>query len=400
MFEKLFKQRPTLARHCAGPLLQERRRFLTYLAGRGLPPNALRRNANDLLRITDVLSLARRPGENISSDEIVRKVKNKRSSLISCAKRWLRFLGRLKQEPVPTIPYAKELDAFADYMRDERCLSSSTAKNRSRFLQRFFIQLGKPKRCLRAIGAAQIDEALLRMVNDGNYTRGTVRTCAQNLRAFFRFAEAHGWCKEKVAETIRSPRTFTQASLPVGPSWNDVKRLLAMTEGGRPIDVRDRAILMLLAIYGLRSGEACRLGLNDFDWEQELLSVTCPKTHRRRIYPLIRPVGNAVLRYLREVRPHSTHRAAFLALRHPFQPLRSATGIVDRRLRRLGLCLPHYGPHILRHACATHLLGHGLTLKEIGDHLGHRHPDTTRIYAKVDMSGLRRVADFDWGGLL
>ena len=74
--------------------------------------------------------------------------------------------------------------------------------------------------------------------------------------------------------------------------------------------------------------------------------------------------------------------------------------MVRLRLHALGAVLPHYGTHVLRHACATHLLERGLTLKEIGDHLGHRHPDTTRIYAKVDLAGLRRVADFDLGGLL
>ena len=62
--------------------------------------------------------------------------------------------------------------------------------------------------------------------------------------------------------------------------------------------------------------------------------------------------------------------------------------------------LAHYGPHALRHANATHLLEQGLSLKEIADHLGHRHPDTTRIYAKVDLAQLRQVADLDLGGLL
>jgi integrase len=38
----------------------------------------------------------------------------------------------------------------------------------------------------------------------------------------------------------------------------------------------------------------------------------------------------------------------------------------------------HYGPHALRHACATRLLAEGLSMKEIGDHLGRRKADTTR----------------------
>ena len=74
--------------------------------------------------------------------------------------------------------------------------------------------------------------------------------------------------------------------------------------------------------------------------------------------------------------------------------------IVGRRLRALGVSLPHCGPHSLRHACASHLLSEGLSLKEIGDYLGHQHADATRLYAKVDLTGLRQVGDFDMGGLL
>jgi len=78
----------------------------------------------------------------------------------------------------------------------------------------------------------------------------------------------------------------------------------------------------------------------------------------------------------------------------------SVGGMVSRRLHALGLTLPHYGAHVLRHACATHLLAQGLSLKEIGDHLGHQSPEATRIYAKVDLASLRMVGDFAMEGLL
>jgi integrase/recombinase XerD len=85
----------------------------------------------------------------------------------------------------------------------------------------------------------------------------------------------------------------------------------------------------------------------------------------------------------------------------PIQPLRGSSlwTMVAKRLRPLGLALKHQGPHVLRHACATHLLAQGLSLKEIGDHLGHRLPKTTAVYAKVDLSALRQVANFTLGGL-
>jgi hypothetical protein len=44
-------------------------------------------------------------------------------------------------------------------------------------------------------------------------------------------------------------------------------------------------------------------------------------------------------------------------------------------------------------------MAEGFSLKQIGDHLGHRSAYATRIYAKVDLAGLREVADFDLGGL-
>jgi integrase len=199
-----------------------------------------------------------------------------------------------------------------------------------------------------------------------------------------------------------SPRVYRFQGIPTGPSWEDLKRLLATAQGDRPADIRARAVLMLLVIYALRSGEVAGLQLNDFDWDRELLTVRRSKAQRARTFPLCRLVGDAVLRYLRQVRPRSARREVFLALRAPFGALTSDAvhHLVSTRLRALGLSLPHYGPHTLRHACAAHLLAQGSSLKEIGDYLGHRDPESTRVYAKVDLAGLRAVGNLDPEGLL
>jgi len=177
---------------------------------------------------------------------------------------------------------------------------------------------------------------------------------------------------------------------------------LATTEGDQPKNIRDRAILMLLLVYGLRSGEVCALRLEDLDWERELIQVTRSKRRCTQSYPLTSRVGEAILRYMKEVRPRSTRREIFLSLHAPIHPLvpDSLYQVVRNRLLPLDNSLRHYGPHMLRHTCATHLLAKGYSLKEIGDHLGHRDPETTRIYAKADISGLRQVADFSLKGVL
>jgi integrase/recombinase XerD len=418
MFDQLFKQPQALARQRAGPLTEERLRYLSHLAGQGMARSTLRDVAYYLLVVADFLRLAERPGEAIGHTEIEQKAALWASGLPKSpqgkerpysrtrffwnATRWLEFLDRL-QRPTPQLsPYADLIDAFVEYMHRDRGLSPETIDLRCRTVQDFLHRLGTPPRLLHEITIMQVDAALVQKVVCGGYARVTVQTCASSLRAFFRYAEMRGWCRKGLATAIKGPHVFPQEPLPAGPSWDQVQCLLANTRGDQPADIRDRALLMLLAIYGLRAGEVVRLHLGDFDWVQEALIVRRSKARKPQTFPLCRLVGDAVLCYLRQVRPRSAHREVFLTLQVPFRPLgRSAlTQMVINRLRAMGVSLPHYGPHALRHACATHLLERGLSLKEIGDHLGHQSPETTRIYAKVDLAGLRQVADFDLGGLL
>jgi len=416
MFDQLFTRSAARYRHWMGPLLEERLHYLIHLADEGLSPCTLRHTASFLLVVAARLRLAERPGEVIRRDEInrmaIRWAKrrpqtprwkggcNAKSHFRSYATKWLRFLGRLEQPSAPSSPYAATLAAYADYMLRERDFSPATIRGRCRLAEQFLLYLAAKNLSLAEVTIAQIDELFLQMMSRGDKARVSIRTYTDQLRAFLRYAEMQGWCRHGLACAVQGPRVFTQMSLPLGPSWEDVQRLLAATAGDQPADIRDRAILMLLSVYGLRAGEVRRLLLDNFDWERELVTVTCLKTRRTRVYPLCRRVGDAVLRYLKEVRPHTARREVFLTLKPPARPLDELWPVVARRLRPLGLSIPHCGPHALRHACATHLLAQGLSLKEIGDHLGHCDPDTTRIYAKVDLSGLRQVGDFDLGGLL
>ena len=187
----------------------------------------------------------------------------------------------------------------------------------------------------------------------------------------------------------------------MGPSWDDVKLLIANMDTDRPRDIRDKAIVMLFAIYGFRSTEVSGLRLEDIDWEQNIISVSRVKRRGRQIYPLIPIVGNAIICYLRKVRPQSSFREIFLTLTPAFRPFARGTlyHVTSERMKELGIRSPHVGPHSLRHACATRLVDEGFSLKEIGDHLGHRCSFATRIYAKVDLQSLREVASFDIGGL-
>lgn len=400
MFDQLFKCPVAVVRYRTGPFLEERLAFLRHLVNEGYTRKSLQNNARDLLAISHTFALAGRRRKALTLTEVEVTLADHRR-FFPLAVRWLKFLGRLRQRPVLLAPWAKKIKAFADYMEHEAGLSSVTIHDRCSYVTRFLDRLSVKRGSLHGITPYRIDMAFQKMLEPGGYSRTTIQNWACALRAFFRFADGRGWCPKGLAESIRAPRVFSQASLPLGPSWDDVRRLLAMTEGDQPHNIRARPILMLLAIYGLRRGEVSRLRLEDFYCEHEVFRVVSSKTGRVRTYPLTRSVGDAILRYLQEMRPRSSHRELFLTRRPPSRPLHaSLTGLVGDRLRALNVSLPHYGPHALRHACASRLLATGLSLKEIGDQLGHTDPDSTRIYAKVDLVGLREVADFDMGGVL
>jgi integrase len=152
---------------------------------------------------------------------------------------------------------------------------------------------------------------------------------------------------------------------------------------------------MLLATYGLRAGEVVHLRLEDLDWRHECLHVRQSKTGRPTVLPLLAPVGDAILEYLREGRPTTAAREVFLRAQAPVQPFRGGSSlysIVARRLPKAGVRpAGKRGPHTFRHAHAVRLLQAAVPLKAIGDLLGHTSTASTAIYLKLATEDLREI---------
>lgn len=414
MIEDLFKRPTILARYREGTLATARDEFLEHCAREGYSRSMLRKIAWVLLAVAQHIDIGH---GNMTTQDIERAVDRRvrfsrrpmratesqwtRKMFIHFATEWLRRLGCLQQAPEAQNAFAAQIASFASYMRDERGLSPVTISTRCERLAWFVGGLCPPRDVLAAITVADVD-AFIEWKGKQGWTRASLAALASSLRSFFSFAEARGWCAPGITAVIEAPRLYAREGIPEGPGWDDVQRLLASTSGDRPADIRDHAILMLLAVYGLRRGEVAGLRLDDLDWEGELIHVARPKQRRAQRYPLLPAVGEAILRYLREGRPRCGVRALFLTLDAPIRPLSapSITPVAHAHLSRLGLTLSPRGAHCLRHACASHLLASGLSLKQIGDHLGHRSANSTLSYTKVDLIGLRQVAELDLGELL
>lgn len=414
MFETLFKLPTAVARHREGPHVAERERFLKECAQHGYSHSMLVKiawvlltvapqidsdhgqfTANEIARIVDHRRRVHRPSE------LGKESRWTRDLFLHFTRLWLRSLDRVA-EPAPTpSAFGAEIEEFTRYMRDERGLSPVTITTRCARLSWFFAALRPPRVSIGAIALEDID-AFIATKHSQGWGRASLAALTSDLRSFFLYAESRQWCRPGLAAAIDAPRLYTREGLPEAPSWNDVQRVLAVPVGNSAADIRDHAILLLLALYGLRRGEVATLRLDDLDWESEWIHVWRPKQRRMQRYPLLPVLGAALLRYLREIRPKCEHRALFLALAAPLRPLSasSITAIAHARLTALGVPVSPRGAHCLRHACARHLLDCGFSLKQIGDHLGHRSANATLNYTKVDLAGLREVAELDLRSLL
>jgi site-specific recombinase XerD len=142
----------------------------------------------------------------------------------------------------------------------------------------------------------------------------------------------------------------------------------------------------------LRAGEVTALHLDDIDWRKDRLRIRHSKTGCESFLPLLTPVGEAILAYLRQGRPATKQREVFLRARAPFHSLCAIYHMVEHRLQTAGVTLERkHGPHAFRHARAVGLLDAGVAMKSIGDVLGHRSTDATAIYLKLATSELRAV---------
>jgi len=413
MFDQLFKQPRVIARHANAPFAEERAQYLHYCKQRGDTRATLLLKAREMLWIARKLqrysnleiSMAQLWGvtghwwdrEAACGQKLNGRWTRRRFIDVACA--WLRYLGHLRK-PETSTPLPTELNEYCSWAKHERGLSATTIEQYRGIITQFLRWYGMLEQPFERIRVNDIDAYLAYGHNLG-WSRVTVNNVAGALRVFFRYCAQHGWCDVHLANAIRGPRIYTQEGLPTGPAWTDVQRMFSALDPNRPKDIRDRAILMLLAIYGLRESEVSQLCLEDLDWDHDLLHVFRVKRREAMNYPLLPSVGNAIIDYLKVVRPVSTYRQVFLGLTSPHRPL-SRSGIysvVAPRLKSLNLRISHFGPHCLRHACATRLIAEGLSLKEIGDHLGHHSTASTRVYAKVDLAALREIAAFDLGEL-
>jgi site-specific recombinase XerD len=287
---------------------------------------------------------------------------------------------------------------FDHYLTEERGLSSSTRDIYHDFVHQFLDErFDKGAIRLEGLSAAEVTDFVQHHARDFGSAR--VRLLPTALRAFLRYLLHRGAITQDLSRCVPAVANWSCALLPKSLGPGEVEQVLKRCTRETPVGRRDYAILLLLARLGLRGGEVAGLTLEDIDWDTGRLRLRS-KCKRCDELPLPAEVGEAIADYLAHGRPASTSRRVFVRARAPYSGFSSTCAIcdvVDRALTRAGVASTRRGGHLFRHSLASEMLRAGASLTEIGQLLRHRNPDTTRIYAKVDVAALRRLA-IPWPG--
>jgi integrase/recombinase XerD len=288
--------------------------------------------------------------------------------------------------------------AYEVYLREGRALATATIINYVPFVRDFLKhRFGAASGKLSCLSAADVVRFVRHQAPRLHRKRAKLMTTA--LRSFLSYARFCGEVEMDLAAAVPVVPNWSMASIPRAIAPEQVRQVLASIDRHSATGRRDYAIVLLLARLGLRSGEVASLQLDDIDWKAGQLSVHGKSGHRNEL-PLPADVGGAIAAYLKSGRPPSTSRCVFLRARAPacaFQGGCAIGSIVRHHLQRSDVDAPTFGAHQFRHGLATEMLRRGASLGEIGDLLGHRHPQTTTIYTKVDIQALRKIA-LPWPG--
>lgn len=299
----------------------------------------------------------------------------------------------------PTMPEEQIFEKFADYLRQERGLAPKSITRHLPVIRRFLREVcpaGTDD--LDKIRQGDVIRYVERHARDGSAASG--KAMCWSLRAFLRYLYLRGSNPLALADCVPSIRRWKLASLPTYLSVVQVQTVLDACDRTTASGRRDYTILMMLAKLGLRASEVATLTLDDIDWRSGTMLV-CAKGRQQALMPMPPDVGATIVDYLRNDRPASPCRRLFLRTVAPHVGFASGcaiTMIANAALKRAGIndCA-HQGAHLFRHSLATELLRSGATLSQIGQLLGHKSHDTTRIYAKVDIEALRTLS-LPWPG--
>jgi site-specific recombinase XerD len=409
LVDRFFERSFCIDRFRRGPLAGHADKFAALLYDRGYSHSAGRIQLRLIGDFNQWLERKRLGVQDVDEQVLVRYLRYRErrgwfpEEAADTLGRFLETLRGAGVAPAPNCPLLRDhrqefLNEYRQYLLNERGLAEATLPNLLVFVDRFLAeQFPKGRFAFAALKPIEITRYIQRQAADLSSGRANLLVTA--LRSFFRYLRHRGDIETDLAGCVPSVAYWSLSSLPKALPRDSVERILKSCDRSTSQGRRDYAILVLLARLGLRGCEIRRLNLEDIDWEHGEITIS-GKGGRWSKLPLLADVGRAITDYLKHDRPRCATRSLFLTQRAPLGGLRTQCAVykaVERCIAKAGIDPSHRGVHRFRHTLAAAMLDNGASLGEIGEVLRHRSVNTTRIYAKVDLLALRKLA-LPWPG--
>jgi integrase/recombinase XerD len=283
-------------------------------------------------------------------------------------------------------------DDYTQHLREVRGFSASTVASHRRTTRCFLQHLQEAGIDLGCVQASNIESYIAKAGN--RLSRASLQHEIAALRGFLRFLSIDGRTPAGLDCQIDTPRLYRLEQLPRSLPWETVRTLLQSVDRRSPMGLRDYAMFLLIATYGLRASEIVAISLEDIRWGQRILRIHQRKTSSPLELPLTNEVLSALVKHLKRTPPPAPYRRVFLRMRAPMGVLKptAVTEAFQALVRKSGISISYQGPHCLRHSYAVNLLKNGTPLKTIGDILGHRTAESTSMYLRLATGDLREVA--------
>lgn len=311
------------------------------------------------------------------------------------ALRWFLEMMDLNQSPaVFSEGYTGNLlRRYQEHLATVRGLSASTISRYAMYAHIMLSHFGIRRRTQFKNWTAELIEQYVS--REGRRTPSRGRVVSGCTRSFLRFLLQEGLIRRDLAAAVPTFARWRLASLPAALSQEEVDRLIGAADLQTPLGRRDHAIVLCMSELGLRASDVANLELDGVDFTTRVLRIRQRKEREMAVLPMTPRLCAALNAYLRHGRPQCEAAAVFIRHYAPRGKALTPIGICQVVLRlatQAGLRGRVGGTHVLRQSLASRMLSAGATLKQIADLLGHKSLDTTKLYAKVDLATLSRVA--------